>query len=88
MNKNQAIGISVGVLAGAAVGGMIGLLFAPQSGKKTRKMIKRELIAARRRAGQYTEDIKEFADDTMDRVKEGVSDVNRKGHAAMNALKN
>jgi len=77
MDNNQAIGITVGLLTGAIVGGAIALLYAPESGKKTRRMIKREVIAARDRAGDYAEDIKEFA-----------GDVNRKGHAAMNALKN
>ena len=40
MNKDHAVGFGVGLLAGAVIGGVIALLFAPQSGKETRQMIK------------------------------------------------
>jgi gas vesicle protein len=40
MNKDLAIGIGVGLLAGVVIGGVVALLFAPQSGKETRQMIK------------------------------------------------
>ncbi len=40
MNKDHAIGFGVGLLTGAIIGGVIALLFAPQSGKETRQMIK------------------------------------------------
>jgi len=40
MNKDHAIGFGVGLLAGAVIGGVIALLFAPQSRKETKQMIK------------------------------------------------
>jgi len=40
MNKDSAIGFGVGLLTGAVIGGVMALLFAPQSGKETRQMIK------------------------------------------------
>jgi gas vesicle protein len=40
MNKDHAIGFGIGLLSGAVIGGVIALLFAPQTGKETRKMIK------------------------------------------------
>ena len=40
MNNDHAVGFSVGLLTGAVLGGVIALLFAPQSGKETRQMIK------------------------------------------------
>ena len=40
MNKDHAVGFGIGLLTGAAIGAIIALLFAPQSGKETRKMIK------------------------------------------------
>jgi len=43
MNKDHAIGFGVGLLAGAVIGGVIALLFAPQSGKETRQMIKEKV---------------------------------------------
>lgn len=40
MNRDQAVGFGIGLLAGAAIGGVVALLFAPQSGEETRAMIK------------------------------------------------
>ena len=40
MNKDHAVGFGVGLLSGVIIGGIIALLFAPQSGKETRQMIK------------------------------------------------
>ena len=40
MNKDHAIGFGIGLLSGALIGGVIALLYAPQTGKETRQMIK------------------------------------------------
>jgi gas vesicle protein len=40
MNKDNAIGFGVGLLAGAVIGGVIALLYAPKTGKETRQLIK------------------------------------------------
>ena len=40
MNKGQWGSLGIGVLAGAVVGGVVALLFAPKSGKDTRAFIK------------------------------------------------
>jgi len=40
MNKDNAVGFGIGLLSGVVIGGIIALLFAPQSGKETRQMIK------------------------------------------------
>jgi gas vesicle protein len=33
MNKDHAVGFGIGLLSGVVIGGVIALLFAPQSGK-------------------------------------------------------
>ena len=40
MNKDNVVGFGIGLLAGAAIGGAIALLFAPKTGKETRQLIK------------------------------------------------
>ena len=40
MNKDHAIGFGIGLLAGAIIGGVIALLYAPKTGKETRQLIK------------------------------------------------
>ena len=87
MNNDRAIGFGVGLLAGAAIGGVLALLYAPQSGKETREMIKQRAATARDRVGDYAEEVKEYASGAVERVKEGASEASRKGHAAIEALK-
>jgi len=40
MNKDHAIGFGIGLFAGAVIGGVIALLYAPKTGKETRQLIK------------------------------------------------
>lgn len=40
MNRDNLSGFGIGLLAGALIGGAIALLYAPQSGKETRILIK------------------------------------------------
>ena len=40
MNRDHAIGFGIGLLAGAVIGGVVALLYAPQSGIETRQLIK------------------------------------------------
>lgn len=40
MNRDRAVGLGIGLLAGAVIGGVIALLFAPRTGKETRQLIK------------------------------------------------
>ena len=63
--------IGVAVLIGALMGAAIALLYAPQSGRETRKDINR----AARRGKNYTVDLIE---DTVDGVNDLVSDLRKK----------
>lgn len=81
MNRDKAIGLGIGLLAGAVIGAAIALLFAPQSGSETRKMI-------RDKTGEVIDTVKEKASGVMHVFKEAAEEVNHKGHAAINALKN
>ena len=55
--------ILLGVLAGAAAGALIGILFAPEKGSDTRKKIVRK-------GENYAEGLKEKLNDLMDTVAE------------------
>jgi gas vesicle protein len=80
MNKDHAIGFGIGLLTGAVIGGVIALLYAPQSGKETRQMIKDK-------ATKVVDAIKEKSSGVMDTAEEAASEVSRKAHAAVKALK-
>jgi gas vesicle protein len=81
MNKEQWGSFGVGILAGAVVGGVVALLFAPKSGKETRKLIKDKTM-------EVVDTVKEKTGGVIDVFKDGASEINRKGHAAINAIKN
>ncbi len=78
---NKAIGLSIGLLAGAVAGGVIALLYAPKSGKETRKMIKDQ-------TRDVVDTVKEKTSGVIEVFKDGASELNHTGHAAVNALKN
>ena len=80
MNKDNAIGFGIGLLTGAVIGGVIALLYAPKSGKETRQMIKDK-------ATDVVGAVKDKTSEVVDAVRDAASEANRKGHAAVNALK-
>ncbi|MDO8491164.1 MAG: YtxH domain-containing protein [Dehalococcoidia bacterium] len=80
MNKDHAIGFGLGLLTGAVIGGVIALLYAPQSGKETRQQIKDK-------AAKVADTLTEETSGVIDTVKEAVSEANRRGQAAVHALK-
>ena len=81
MEKNTLVGFGFGLLAGAVIGGTLALLFAPRTGKETRQLIKDK-------STEVVNSAREKADMVMDTVKETASEANRKGHAAIYAIKN
>jgi gas vesicle protein len=80
MNRDHYIGLGIGLLAGVVIGGTIALLFAPKSGKETRQLIKDKV-------GEVVDSAKEKTSGVIDTVKDAASEANRKGRAAIQALK-
>ena len=69
----------LGVLAGVAVGAVLGVLFAPDKGWNTRKRISKK---GEDLADDLREKFEEFLDsisEKVDEVKEDVADVSEKG---------
>jgi gas vesicle protein len=60
--------VLLGVLAGAAAGAALGLLFAPAKGSMTRKRIARK-------GTDYAEDVKEMFGEYIDVIAEGYNTV-------------
>ncbi len=86
MNKKHFVAFGAGMLAGVAIGGALGLLFTPKSGKETRAMIKKSADTAYDRIGDYAEDLKAFAGNASESIKDCASVAQRKGRAAVEAL--
>lgn len=47
MNKNTFAGFGIGVGVGLFIGAVVALLYAPQSGKETRKFVREKAKAVR-----------------------------------------
>ncbi len=52
MNDRDTGSFLSGLLVGAVVGVVLGLLFAPQSGKETRELVKTKAITAKEKASE------------------------------------
>jgi gas vesicle protein len=66
-----------GILLGAIVGAVAGILFAPTAGKETRKKLKKMVDAE----GEFIKDTKEkteeVARNTIDSIKQGIEKIGR-----------
>ncbi len=56
-NEGRATGFVTGLLIGAVVGAGVALLFAPDSGRETRRRLSRRIRALREKAGDEAEAI-------------------------------
>ena len=85
-------------LAGAAVGGVLALLFAPQSGEQTRRLIRRKARDLRTMAEDGLDDlgyrfeegkerVREEAERVKDAVRDRVDDVRERAHDAREAVR-
>jgi gas vesicle protein len=91
MNSDNVIGFGIGLLAGAAIGGTMALLYAPNSGKKTRKLIKNKATEfvddVKEEANEVVDEVKEKTGGVIDKVKEAASRSSQRGKAAVKAVK-
>lgn len=70
------------LMIGAAVGAGIALLYAPRTGKDTRKLLRRKAEDAREAIVETSEQIRDKVVDTSETVLDASRDVYRKASAA------
>jgi gas vesicle protein len=66
---DRGSGFAIGLLVGAALGLAIGFLFAPQSGKETRQMLREKAETARERAAGVTRKVRETAGEAVKKAQ-------------------
>lgn len=77
-----------GLLAGVAIGATVGLLLAPQSGKETRKQIKRRAKKARKDLVDMVEKVRGNAGAAMaDAMEDAGKEVSSKAKRAAEAVR-
>ncbi len=74
MDNETMRGFAIGLLAGALIGAGLGILYAPQSGRKTRKDIKERVEelgdTVKSKADDITESAEKYRRKVMGAVKE------------------
>jgi gas vesicle protein len=72
-DNGMAKGLIIGFLAGAVIGGAVGILYAPKPGAETREMLKDQALEAKDKAMEVKDRVIEAKDKTiemLDQVKE------------------
>lgn len=69
------------IVAGGIIGAGLALLFAPQSGQRTRKDISRYAKKTRIRAGEAVDDLSDNISDLVDSIGDKTDDLVEKGKA-------
>jgi gas vesicle protein len=87
MDNNNTGAKFVYFLAGASIGALIGILFAPQSGKETREFIAGRADEGREFLSKKGRQIREQATDYMERGKSAVAQQREHLTAAIEAGK-
>ena len=67
---DNRIGMISGLLIGSAIGAAVALLFAPQDGRKTRRMIRRRAEDSLDQLSEAGKQISEVGRDVYDRCRE------------------
>lgn len=70
MSRERNSGIVLGLLAGAAIGSLMGVLFAPEKGSDTRKRVRRTAEGLKDDAIEEYELLAEKAKQGLNRLKE------------------
>jgi gas vesicle protein len=79
-SKGSALEVAVSFLIGATAGFVLGILFAPASGKETRKKLGEEV-------GKGTEKAKEGFDKIAKEAEKGIKVVREKTQESIDAIK-
>ncbi len=80
MSDNSTRNLLVGFLSGAAIGGIIALLYAPKPGKELRSDL-------RRKGGEFAEDIEGYLQEAQDKARIIINDGKEKSSALINDAK-
>ena len=82
-DKDTGTGFGIAFVMGAAIGLVIGFLYAPRPGQETRELLKEKTELAKERAVEAAEKAKEAAQ----KAKEAAEEVKEKAQAKLGELK-
>jgi gas vesicle protein len=65
MNRDSSSGFFAGLIIGAVLGAAIGLLYAPQSGRETRRAVKEKAVEAKENLAKAASRVKAAVNNKM-----------------------
>ena len=65
MNRDSSSGFFAGLIIGAIIGAAVGLLYAPQPGSETRRMVKEKASEAKDKAAEAVRRVKDAVSSKM-----------------------
>ena len=65
MNRDSSSGFFAGLIIGAIIGVAVGLLYAPQHGSETRRMVKEKAVEAKEKAAGAVRRMKDAVSSRM-----------------------
>ena len=77
-------GLIVGTLLGGVLGGLLALWFAPQSGKQTQKLVRKQGKALKHQADQAASQVYEQIEDTAAQAVDQVETLRHEGEQLLN----
>lgn len=81
-SESNASGILIALFSGIVIGGVLGILFAPKSGKETRKDIADKSVEIYEKSKENVESMleksKEFVDKSKEKIDEAVKSMSSK----------
>jgi gas vesicle protein len=69
MDEERGIGFVFGLMVGALIGAAVAIILAPQSGERTRELIRDKAIAIKAKATEFADDFKDDAEEWMEKGK-------------------
>ena len=78
-NKSCFPGVLISLFAGLAIGGILGILFAPKRGKETREDIKEKSELLIKKSRENIDDVIDKTKKFVDKSKKRVEDLKLKG---------
>ncbi len=68
-NRKEGLSFVFGVLVGTLVGASVAIILAPQSGERTREVLRDRAMEYKERAADFATDLREDAEELLERGK-------------------
>jgi gas vesicle protein len=76
--QNTGAAVAIGFVAGIVVGGVLGILFAPRSGKETRALLAEKAGEVKEKVVDLAYDIEDKASVVVDKFKETAAELKKR----------